>query len=240
MVTIGDDYFALMGNVEGASWACFPRPEIRKTMPVIFRAKSIFVPTNPAAEDEYTAKRCDCEHDFTLVLSGITELTPEVMNALFEAGCDDGTIALRSGRPYMAFSASAIDERRRSTRNRLFRSAGIGADVLRVDYCNLVTQADIARKIGRSRQLVHQYMTGERGPGAFPMPACAITEKVPLWFWCEVAYWLWENNLVKEDVLRDAQEVETINSVLDLQRQKKENPELTQEIIRSVSPKICS
>jgi hypothetical protein len=184
---------------------------------------------------------CDCEHDFTLVLSGITELTSEVMNALYEAGCDDGTIAMRSGRPYMTFSReapsmkdailSAIDN---------IRKAGIGADVLRVDYCNLVTQADIARKIGRSRQLVHQYMTGERGPGAFPMPACAITEKVPLWFWCEVAYWLWENNLVKEEVLRDAKEVETINSVLDLKRQKMDNPELTQEVIQSVSPHICS
>ena len=72
------------------------------------------------------------------------------------------------------------------------------------------------------------------------MPACAITEKVPLWFWCEVAFWLWENNLVKEGVLRDAKEVETINSVLDLKRQKMDNPELTLEVIQSVSPHICS
>ena len=188
-----------------------------------------------------SANSCDCEHDFTLVLSGISEITPEVMDALYKVGCDDGTISLRSGRPYMTFSRnapsmkdailSAIDN---------IRNAGIGADVLRVDYCNLVTQADIARKIGRSRQLVHQYMTGERGPGGFPMPACAITEKVPLWFWCEVAFWLWENNLVKEGVLRDAKEVETINSVLDLKRQKMDNPELTLEVIQSVSPHICS
>lgn len=184
---------------------------------------------------------CDYEHDFTLVLTGITELTPEIANALLEAGCDDGTISMRSGRPFITFSRrapsmkiailSAIEN---------VRKAGIGADVLRVDYCNLVTQADIARKIGRSRQLVHQYIIGQRGPGCFPSPVCGITDDVQLWYWCEVAYWLWENNMVREEVLRDAEEVEIINNVLELQRQKMNKPELTQEVIKSVSPQICS
>ena len=43
------------------------------------------------------------EHDFTLVLTGIDDLTPEVENALLGAGCDDGTIAMRSGRPSLPF-----------------------------------------------------------------------------------------------------------------------------------------
>ena len=184
---------------------------------------------------------CQCDYDFTLVLTGISDLTDEVIDALFESGCDDGTISMRSGRPFITFSRqapsmksailSAIDN---------VRKAGVGADVLRVDYCNLVTQADIARKIGRTRQLVHQYMIGLRGPGGFPPPICGITERVPLWLWCEVAYWLWENDMVKENVLRDAEEVETINNVLELQRRKTENPVLTKEIIKAVSPQICS
>ena len=62
---------------------------------------------------------CDCEHDFTLVLSGIADLTPGVMNALYESGCDDGTISMRSGRPYYDFFASsALDERRHFERYR--------------------------------------------------------------------------------------------------------------------------
>ena len=184
---------------------------------------------------------CDYEYDFTLVLTGISDLTPGVADALLAAGCDDGTISMRSGRPFITFSRRAP-----SIKDAILsaivdvRKASVGADVLRVDYCNLVTQADIARKISRSRQLVHQYMTGERGPGGFPSPACGIVDDVPLWYWCEVAYWLWQNNMVKEDVLRDAEEVEMINNVLELQRQKTQNPELAQEVIRSVSPKICS
>ncbi len=181
------------------------------------------------------------EHDFTLMLTGIDDLTSEVENALLAAGCDDGTIAMRSGRPLITFSrraASMKDAILSAIEN--VRKAGIGADVLRVDYCNLVTQADIARKIDRSRQLVHQYMTGERGPGRFPPPACGITDDMPLWNWCEVAYWLWQNNLVREEVLRDAEEVELINNVLELTRRKADKPELTREVIEAVSPEICS
>jgi hypothetical protein len=187
--------------------------------------------SNGASEQEY---------DFTLVLTGFDKLTAKVADALLAAGCDDGTIAMRSGRPYITFSRRA-----QSMKDAILtaiedvRNAGVGADVLRVDYCNLVTQADIARRIGRSRQLVYQYMTGQRGPGAFPPPVCGITDKVLLWQWCEVAHWFWQNNMVKESVLREAEEVETINNVLELSRRKAENPSLAQEIIDVVSPHIC-
>jgi hypothetical protein len=97
------------------------------------------------------------EHDFTLVLTSITEITPAVEDALFSAGCDDATIATRSGRLFVTFSRTA-----RSTKDAVFSAIGDigracpGVDVLRVDFCNLVTPSEIARKIGRSRQLVHQ------------------------------------------------------------------------------------
>src|SRR5438552_190382 len=50
---------------------------------------------------------CQTEHDFALVLSGINELTPEVENAFFDAGCDDATLSMRCGRAYLTFSRSA-------------------------------------------------------------------------------------------------------------------------------------
>lgn len=181
-------------------------------------------------------RTCECEHDFTLVLYGVSELTRDVLDALFEAGCDDATIASRCGRIVATFSRTAPSLKDAIlSAIQCVRNANIGADVLRVDYCNLVTQADIARKIGRSRQLVHQYWTGTRGPGGFPPPACELCDGTRLWFWCEVAFWLWQNDMIKEDVLRDAQQVEAINSVLDVEWQKKENRELTEEVIKAVS-----
>jgi len=173
------------------------------------------------------------EHDFVLVLTGVSGLAPGVEDALFDAGCDDATVSVRSGRVYLTFSrlgTSIKDAILRAIQN--VRDAKIGADVLRVDDCNLVTQADIARRIGRSRQLVHQYISGSRGPGGFPSPVCEICDGSPLWYWCEVAFWLWENNMIRESVLRDAEEVDVINSVLEMQHQRKTKPELTEEVVR--------
>ena len=179
---------------------------------------------------------CECEHDFALVLTGITELTPEAENALFEAGCDDGTISIRFGRIYMTFSRSAVSLKDAIlSAIRDVQNAKIGANVLRVDTCNLVTQADIARRIGRTRQLVHQYITGQRGPGGFPAPVCNITDGVPLWFWCEVAYWLRQNDMIKQDVAAEAQEVALINAVLEMRYYRHIEPTLSEEILRSLS-----
>jgi hypothetical protein len=167
------------------------------------------------------------EYDFTLVLTGITELTPEVENALFEAGCDDATLSRRFGRQYLTFSRNAptLKEAILSAIHDVRRS-----EVLRVDSCDLVNQSEIARRIGRSRQLVHQYLSGERGPGGFPPPVCHISDDAPLWMWCEVAYWLWQNDMMKEEALREARLVAVINDLLDLQHQKHLDPQLIEEI----------
>jgi hypothetical protein len=182
-----------------------------------------------------TGKPCDREHDFALVLTGITELTPKAEDALFETGCDDATLSLRFGRVYATFSRSA-SSRRDAILSAIcdVRKANIGADVLRVDTCDLVTQAEIAHRIGRTRQLVHQYVTGKRGPGSFPPPACDLTDDSPLWYWCEVAYWLWQNDMIRGDTLKDAQADSVINLVLELQHQKRIAPELLEEATRYI------
>lgn len=182
-----------------------------------------------------TRNNCQTEHDFALVLRGISHVTPEIEDALFNAGCDDGTISARSGCVFITFSRLA-DSMKDAILSAVqdVRKAGIGADVLRVDICNLVTQADIARKIGRSRQLVHQYIMGQRGPGGFPPPACHICDESPLWYWCEVSYWLWQNDIIKEEVAREAQEIAMINSVLEWMHQEKLDPAAFGEVIESL------
>lgn len=197
-------------------------------------ARMVCVAT-PRKHCTMASKMSETEHDFTLVLTGITGVTEEVENALFEAGCDDATLSVRSGRVYLTFSrvaATLKDAILSAIRD--VRKAQIGADVLRVDTSNLVSQADIARRIGRTRQLINQYISGVRGPGGFPPPACAISEGSPLWDWCEVAAWLWENDMIKEDAFRDAESVSVINSVLDLAYQRHNKPELTDEVLQSV------
>jgi hypothetical protein len=110
------------------------------------------------------------------------------------------------------------------------RKSGIGAQVLRVDECDLVTPSEIARRIGRSRQLVQQYICGKRGPGGFPPPECHLTDHAPLWASWAVSYWLVQNNLLRPEVGWNAEVVEAINSFLDRERQRRRHPKLLEEI----------
>ncbi|MCC7476767.1 MAG: helix-turn-helix transcriptional regulator [Pirellulales bacterium] len=179
---------------------------------------------------------CQAEYEFSLVLTGVDSVTDEAVNKLYENGCDDATISVRSGRVYTTFArrASSIKDAILSAIKDV-REAGIGADVLRVDECNLVTQAEIARRTGRSRQQINQFIAGTRGPGGFPGPACHICDDHPLWYWCEVSYWLWENDMIPEAKLREAETIEIINNILEFRHQQQLRPELAEEIISLIS-----
>ncbi len=179
---------------------------------------------------------CEREYDFALILTGVHELTTEVENALFEAGCDDATLSVQYGFIYMEFSrtANSLKDAILSA-IRDVRKAGVGADVWRVDECNLVTQAEIARRIDRSRQLVHQYMTGKRGPGGFPAPECNLTDGQPLWAWCAVSYWLWQNDMIRPEELQDAEIVAAINNALEQSHQRGRNPDLVEEVAKALA-----
>ncbi len=149
--------------------------------------------------NETVKPNCEAEYDFALILRGVAELTSAIEDTLFIAGCDDATLSMQYGLLYLEFSRSAnsLEDAIISAINDV-RKARIGAEVLRVDECNLVTASEIARRIGRSRQLVHQYMNGMRGPGGFPPPECHLTDLAPLWAWCAVSYWLVQKNLLRQ------------------------------------------
>jgi len=91
----------------------------------------------------------------------------------------------------------------------------LGADVERIDECNLVTLFEIARKIGKTPQYVHQLVTGVRGPGRFPPPECHLTDTVLLWAWCAVSFWPTQNNIVRPEVLEDLDTAYLINNALE-------------------------
>jgi len=174
---------------------------------------------------------CEREHDFALIVGGVDDLTAEVEDALFEAGCDDATLSIQYGLLYIEFSRHAPSLKDAIlTAIRDVRNADIGAEVLRVDECNLVTQSEIARRIGRTRQLVNQFINGQRGPGGFPPPECHLDEGAPLWAWCAVSYWLAENSMLRPEDGWNAEVVAAINNWLEAARQRERHPELIEQI----------
>jgi hypothetical protein len=174
-------------------------------------------------------------HDFTLVLSGVSEVTSELEDALYSAGCDDATLSMRAGRAYLTFTGRAGTLRESIVRAiQRVRSASAQIDVLRVDVDDLVSPAEIARRIGKSRQLTHAYITGKRGPGDFPPPASGVTRDAPSWSWREVAEWLHAHEMISAASLREIQEVSIINSVLELRRQVESAPAVMSEVMRTI------
>jgi hypothetical protein len=177
------------------------------------------------------------EYDFALIVGSVGEVTSSIEDALFEAGCDDATLSVKYGLLYMEFSRTAESlERAIITAILDVRRANLGADVLRVDECNLVTMAEIARRIGRSRQLVFQYMSGQRGPGGFPPPSCHLSAGAPLWAWCAVSYWLAQNDILRPEDGWNAEVVAAINNVLELAAQKKRNAALVKQVATELDP----
>jgi hypothetical protein len=55
---------------------------------------------------------------------------------------------------------------------------------------DLVTAEDIAEKTNRSGQAVGHWITGERGPGDFPVPVIQRGSRVKLYSWAHVSSWL--------------------------------------------------
>jgi hypothetical protein len=185
------------------------------------------------------SKPCQREYEFALILDGISELTDKQMNALFNAGCDDVTFSVRYGRVFADFCRKAdsyTDAVLGAIRD--VRLANVGAEVLRVNTCDLVTPADIARRIDRSRELVSQYISGCRGPGNFPPPECFLADDKPLWMWCAVSQWLAENQLIKTEAHREAEFVRVLNEWLSEQRCRAENPDIVSQVEAALTPPV--
>lgn len=176
------------------------------------------------------------EYDFALIAGGVNELSPAVEDALHEAGCDDATVGMRHGRLYLEFSRAATSFKQAIlSAIRDVRRADIGAKVLRVDACPLVSASQVARRTGRSRQQIYQYINGRRGPGGFPPPEYHLNGQPPLWSWSAVSQWLASNDLIRAEEGLNARVVAAINNRLDADRQREQSPELVEEIGRALA-----
>ena len=155
-------------------------------------------------------------HHFTLALR-VDALTDELEAKLFEAGCDDAALYQTGTAVFLEFDREA------PSREEAIRSAlldvqeGAKVAVLRVLSNDLVNAAQIAERLGRSRESVRLLVQGERGPGGFPPPAHHVGER-PLWSWGDVVEWLAANRL--EDVQADEANglIEAVNCALTLVR----------------------
>ena len=128
------------------------------------------------------------EYEFTLIVDG--DLADDsIVDALYEAGCDDGLVGTADGVGVIDFTRDADT----------FLDAVLSAiaevetvptlRVVRVAPDELVTMTEIADRLGRTRESVRLLIAGARGAGDFPPPVSHYTARTKLWRWTDIAAW---------------------------------------------------
>ena len=129
-------------------------------------------------------------YHFTLIVDGPDMQSGAVIDALYEAGCDDAVIGRTDGIQYIEFDreAAGLVEAVLSAVADIERLDGV--NVIRIADAGLVSMADIAARTGRTREGVRLLVAGARGPGGFPPPANDPRSRYRLWRWSDVERWL--------------------------------------------------
>jgi hypothetical protein len=152
------------------------------------------------------------EHEFTLVIEG--DLTDEeVARVLFEAGCDDATFGVIDGLGYGEFirEASSFSDAVLSAVHQVESVPSLR--VRRVEPDDIVTMAEIAQRLDRTRESIRLLIAGRRGPGGFPPPISHGRERGRLWRWSDVADWL---EKLEPEERESAHFIAAVNAALEL------------------------
>lgn len=154
--------------------------------------------------------------EFSLVLETSGALHDSLEDAIHESRCDDATLSFRNGIVYLNFN-----RRTESLESAIFTAIGelekarVPIFVIRIEPSDLVTAAEIARRLNRSRQSVQQLVTGSRSDGDFPVPVAGITTKTMIWSWMEVVEWFMiKDKGVEPSLLKDAKVIKLLNDAL--------------------------
>jgi transcriptional regulator with XRE-family HTH domain len=175
------------------------------------------------------------QYYFTLVLSGTDEHTEDLEDALFEAGCDDALLNFRESAVFLDFDRKAenIEDAVISAIKDVY-NANIGASIVGVAPDLFVTQAEIAKRLNKSRQVVSLWIKGSRrGDIPFPKPVRNLNNKSPLWRWYDVTQWVYQQKQVKDSkIVDEARFFEAIDSVIYAQdnETKKQSEKLSKKL----------
>ncbi len=159
-------------------------------------------------------------YQFTLIVEGPDLQSDDLIDALYEAGCDDALVGRTDGIQYLDFDreASRLDQAFLSAIADIERVPGV--EVVRIADAGLVSMADIGKRTRRTRESVRLLVAGERGPGGFPPPVTDPRSRYRLWRWSEVEQWF--AAVRGEDVASRDDHVEAaINAALELREHRR-------------------
>lgn len=156
-------------------------------------------------------------HEFTMIVEGPDLQDDGVINALYEAGCDDGLIGRTDSTQYLDFGreADTFEEAVFSAIADVESVAGVR--VVRLADIGLLSMSDIAARTGRTRESVRLLIAGKRGPGGFPPPVTDPRRRNRMWWSDEVYFWFSES-LGEQVEHWDSQVLAAVNAGLEFRR----------------------
>jgi hypothetical protein len=173
-------------------------------------------------------------HEFTLILAGRPDMTESVGDAVYEAGGDDASLGTCSGVSYVDFDREAetlYDAI--SSAIAVVESAGLTVE--RIEPDEIVTTAEIGKRLGRSREDVRLLASGKRGPGGFPDPISGIKKRAPHDRWSDVAIWARETlGIALSENADEARTIGALNAALQLRRYARE-PKEAERVLREIT-----
>ena len=125
-------------------------------------------------------------HSFTIVLD--RQPTDSELDELFSIGCDDAAFGTEGGVPTAEFDREAPDLAN-AIASAVRALEWVHLSPLRVVDQDLLTLADMAHRVGQSRESIRRYTQGSRGPGGFPPPVNPARDGTTFYRWSEAAPW---------------------------------------------------
>lgn len=143
-------------------------------------------------------------YDFTLIVLGEVDFE-QVVDALYEAGCDDATMSYSGGIIFLHFVRESTD----------FEIAVLSAiadietavpklKVKGLEPSDLVTLDDIACRLGYSEEYTSKLLTGRidsiNNP---PLPYANVDDGTTIWSFKDVINWLYASQAIQDSELID-------------------------------------
>lgn len=152
------------------------------------------------------------EYEFSIVASGLDPEADDFPDRLFEAGCDDATVAYARGAFIISFRREAASLQDAVT-SAVEALKVAGATIDRIEPDSFVSLSEIAKRAGLTRAALTNYAHGLRGEG-FPRPVARVTTESPLYDWPSVAQWLSTRGKLSREAVDDAVLIKAFNTDL--------------------------
>ena len=150
----------------------------------------------------------------------------EMVDAFYEAGCDDALVGTTGCRLRIVFDREA-ETVEAAVLSAIADVRKAGYQVERIEEGDDVDLAAMAERLGKSRQEIQDLVDGVVGPGDFPLSISGYKTK---WSWREVTTWLVAAGLAEPVVAETARVIAVVDAALLYHAAKRRFPALMEAI----------